>query len=421
MSTFPPPLDGPDDRRRAGRTAATAEAKELHLLGVSFRTAPVAVRESLSFDAEQADRLLRALAASHDGVELFVLSTCNRTEFYLAAPLGVPAVEQLFAILRKLRPLADILHSKCERYQQTGPAAVEHLLRVACGLDSAILGDVQILGQIKAAMHLAGSAGSLGPWLQRALVHAIQAAKLARHQTAIGRGTASLGSAIAALLAEREIPLREAGRKPRVLLFGAGEIARDIARHVGKGNHRVLAIVNRTRARAEALAQDCGGFVDDWDQWPRLLASADFVIAATASREPVLPKRVLDHLTAEAPLLFIDAGVPRNIADGSKREVLNIDALRDRQESALAARRAAVPAVEQLVAQELARWEEWRTRRPLEGLLKKLFTEARSLGRQASGAFALDPAEAERAVHQSIQRLLASHARGLRRWARELA
>ena len=398
--------------------AAARLPKELHLVGVSFRTAPVGVRESLSFTADEARTLMRAFTAGSDQLELLVVSTCNRTEFYVAAPAHVSAIDTLLATLRTLRPHAHILHAQCQRYHQTGAAALRHLLHVACGLDSAILGDTQILGQVKTAMHLAEDAGSLGPWLQHALVQAIRTAKRARHETAIGRGSASLGSAIAALLGEREIPLRAAGRTPRVLLLGAGDIARDIARHAAKGAHRTLTLVNRTRDRAETLARDCGGRVVDWENLPAALAAADFVIAATASREPVLTRALLDALPAPGPLLCIDAGVPRNIAPGSAFEVLNIDSIRDRQETALAARRAAVPAVDAIVAGEIAAWEDWCARRPLEGLLKQLFLETQTLSRQVAQAFALDPTAAERVLEHTLQRLLTGHARGLRRWAR---
>ncbi len=404
---------------------ADAARKELHLLGVSFRTAPVAVRESLTFTAEEAVALMRTFTAASPDLELLVLSTCNRTEFYVAAPAHVPAVDPLLTAVRTLRPHAHILHAQCQRYQESGSRAARHLLRVTCGLDSAILGDTQILGQVKTALRLAEQAGTLGSWLQHTVVQALRAAKRARHDTAIGRGSASLGSAIAALVTEREIPLRAAGQSPRVLIIGAGDIARDIARHLAKGGHRSLTFINRTRARAESLAQDCAGCVSDWAALPATLAQADFIIAATACRAPVLTRELLDTLPANSRPLLLDAGVPRNIATGSSYEVLNIDTLRGRQELALTARRAAVPAVEVIVAEELAAWDVWCASHPVEGLLKKLFLAAQALSHEAAQSFAhgpaADTAKLERFLNHTFQRLLTGHARGLRRWARDHA
>ena len=405
--------------------AIAGAQKTLHLLGVSFRTAPVAVRESLSFTTDEARTLIRRITTSSPACEVMVLSTCNRTEFYLAAPERTPAVDTLLTSLREMRPQAHILHAQCLRYQEAEGGVVRHLLRVTCGLDSAILGDTQIFGQVKAALRLTEQSGALGPSLQKIVAMALRAAKRARRETAIGAGSASLGSAIADLLSEREVPLGIDGRATRVLIIGAGAIARDIGRHVTKGGHRSLAFVNRTRSRAETLALDCGGRAHDWSGLTEALAAADFVVTATASPSPVLTRAMLDALPTGSPTLFIDAGVPRNIEAGSTRDVLNIDSLRARQEAAFNARQAAVPAVERIVDEELTAWENWSHSQPVEGLLKKLYGEAHAISHLAAQSLAegpiADAATLERFLHHTLQRLLTGHARGLRRWARARA
>jgi glutamyl-tRNA reductase len=398
------------------------EPIELHLLGVSFRTAPVAIREGLSFGRDQAAALLRAAAAAIPGLQAFLLSTCNRTEFYLAAPAQSPAVEAFLGVLLKARPHAPILRDDCHRYSFNGVEAARHLFRVAAGLDSAILGDSQILGQIKEAMSVASEAGTLGGTVHQTLVQAIQAGKRARTETKIGYGAASLGSAIASSLAEHETDLRRDSITPRVLIIGAGEIARDIGRHVAKGRTREITFLNRTQEKAAQLAADCGGRPLAWDSLGEALAQNHFIIAATSCPKPILTHAVLQsalQMASPAIRLVIDAGMPRNVEPGSEVSTMDIDAIRERQGVALARRRAAVPAVEAIVEDTVNEWEQWQASRPVETLIKSLYQEAAAISRIAAGKLSgtdeVQRVATERLLHHSMKRLLTGHARSLRR------
>lgn len=398
------------------------EPRELHLLGVSFRTAPAAIREGLSFDREQSADLLRAAADSVPGLQAFVLSTCNRTEFYLSAPPGTPAVESFLCVLREARPHAPILRDDCHRYSLQDAEAARHLFRVAAGLDSAILGDTQILGQIKEAMSVAAESGTLGGTIHQTLVQAIQSGKRARTETKIGYGAASLGSAIAAILAEHEADLRRDAITPRVLIIGAGEIARDIGRHVAKGRTREITFLNRTQEKADQLAADCGGRSLAWTSLDDTLAQNHFVITATSCPRPILSCATLRSAlrTANAAIqLVIDAGMPRNVEPGSEVGTMDIDAIRERQGVALARRRAAMPAVEAVVEDAVNEWEQWQAARPVEALIKSLYQEAAEVSRIAAGKLSgTDEAlrvATERLLHHSMKRLLTGHARSLRR------
>jgi glutamyl-tRNA reductase len=398
-----------------------ANATEIFLLGVSFRTAPVAVRESLSFNRTEAISLLRFAAREHPGIEATVLSTCNRTEFYLAGAPDSRIVERWMALLKQFRPDARVLHSECHRYHRIGNAAARHLFRVAGGLESAILGDSQILGQVRQAVALAGGSGTLGISLQTLFAEASRAGRQARRETAIGRGAASLGSAISGLLAERDGASRGGGSLRRIVLIGAGEIARDIGRHLAKGTPRELVFINRTLEKAESLAEDCGGRAEPWESLDDALESADCVIAATACQQPILAHSLLSGVQARRagrPLLVIDAGVPRNVEPGSACELIDIDAIRERQESALKARRDAVPAVEQIVEEAVWCWTAWLALRPLEASLKSLYAEADAI---CEGTFSettdWDDAARSRATHglrRLMKRSLRDHARAIR-------
>jgi glutamyl-tRNA reductase len=394
------------------------DVDELCVLGVSFRTAPVAVRESLRFNRDEAAALLGAVAMECPDIQALVLSTCNRSEFYLAMSRGGDAAGYLLGKLRKLRPHAGILHVDCQRYQFTGMDAARHLFGVACGLDSAILGDVQILGQVKDAMRVAGESGTLGRHLEQAVIQALKAAKRARTETAIGAGAASLGSAIANLIAERESSVTPRAGS-RVLIVGAGDIARDIGRNVGKGGHRHLSFINRTLDKARAIAEHCGGIALPWHALPVVLHESDFVITATSASIPILSADLFGGARSGngALPLVIDAGVPRNVAAGVPAEVLNIDAIRARQDMVLAQRLRAVPAVERIIGESVIAWERWLAARPVEAALKTMFQGAAAASRLAAAQWTNaghgSPAS-EQALYRSLNRALHSYARQLR-------
>jgi glutamyl-tRNA reductase len=384
---------------------------ELHLLGVSFRTAPVAVREALHFDRDQALGFLQELSADHPDLEVLVVSTCNRSEFYLVSGDGARAVEALLAALRRVRPQAPVFRADCPRYHLEGQEAARHLLRVACGADSQVLGDVQVLGQVREAGVVAEEAGTLGPQLRRLLGHAVRAGKRAREDTAIGRGAASLGSALASLLAGRG--------SERILVLGAGAVARDIGRHLAKRRLGPLWFVNRTDTRAAELADECRGAAHPWSALAALLREADVVIAATSAL--VLGREMLDAAAAarpERPLLVVDAGVPRNVEPGSRVPVMDLDAIRERQAEVLAARQAALPEVETIVADEVDRFARWVEGGATEDLIRSLFGDAALASREAAGLLAraehVGPAEVERVFLRSFKRLLHGHVRRLR-------
>lgn len=390
---------------------------ELYLLGVSFRTAPLAVREGLSFSRDEAVHLLSQAARAFPWRELAIVSTCNRTEFYLSDHRNHEVVQSWIDTLRRLRPQAPILHPDCTRYEARGEETVRHLMRVVCGLDSAVLGDGQILGQIKQAIAIAEQAGSLGTYLGEAFAQAVRTGKRARRETTIGWGSASLGSVLAAGLRER-LPKR---RPASILVIGAGEIAREIARHLAKAELGEMTFVNRTETRAAKLVEHYGGRTRPWAELDEVMAASDVVVAATAARRPILSKARLDAVVSQRgdrPPLIIDAGVPRNVETGSAAPIIDIDSLQERQSEALARRRANVPVVEGIIDEEMLEWERWRGSRPIEHLIKSLYQEAEALSRreamEMTTASAVPYKQAKHFLLRSYKRLLYGHTRRLR-------
>jgi glutamyl-tRNA reductase len=333
----------------------------LLLIGVNHRTAGLAAREGLAFDQAEAADLL-AQARSGDVVrEVVLLSTCNRTEFYVVAP-EVSAAEQRLrdAVLRART--RDLLAAGPQRYVRTGGDVAEHLFRVASGLDSLVLGDVQILGQVKEAYAFARQAGAAGPLLDRLFECALHAGKRARAETAIGVGTVSMPA-----LAVETAALGLCGLEGlRVVVVGAGETARLAALHASQADPASLTIVNRGRDRAVALAAEVGGEPLPLGAIGEALTRADVVFSATRAQSPVISRA---HVQAamrarpERPLWLLDLAVPRDIdagaADVPGIVLHTVDDLRVTLDQHLATRTAQVPHVERIIAEESARFAGW--------------------------------------------------------------
>jgi glutamyl-tRNA reductase len=381
----------------------------LILFGVSFRTAPMAVRETLSFSPAEAAGLLEAAAAEMPGIEALVLSTCNRTEFYLADTNRAPAavVGAWHGLLKRLRPEAPASPDDCHLYERHGTDAFRHLARLAGGLESAILGDTELLSQLRAAVTLAQEHGTLGPELSQATAAALRLGRAARTQTGIASGSAGIGSAVAATLQNSK----------RVAILGAGEAARSVARHLAKQRHVDLTFCNRTAARADRLALEFGGSVRQWEELARVLQVVDAVTVTTSAPAPVLDAAALGRIArrrrmaGHAPLVVVDAGFPPQVtaAPVTGVSVIPLDAIRQGEVEALTLRRAAVPAVEAMVDQAVVGWMRRRAQRCLSGAIRRLHEEADGVTRELADelvARGLSPEEAERILRRPLRRLL---------------
>lgn len=402
---------------------------ELILFGVSFRTAPVAVRKALSFDADEIADLLRRARTDLPEVEALVLSTCNRTEFYL----GAEDAGAWHALLKRVRPAAPATPGDCHFYELRGVDAFRHLARVASGLESAILGDTQILSQLRAAVALSQEHRTLGRELSQATGAALRLGKAARAETAIAAGAAGIGSAVVATIlggsrhggqAATPSPPGRPDAK-RVAVLGAGEAARSVARHLAKRGIVDLTFCNRTAARAGALAAEFGGAPRPWAELEVVLRSVDAAVVATAAPAPIIGTDALAWIgewreaAGRKPLLLVDAGFPPQVASDPVRgvRIIPLDALRQGEDEALAARRAAVPAVEAMIDEAEAGWLRRRAEHRLSGSLRRIHEQADSLSRELTAeltALGLSAADAERMVRQPVRRLLHEFATELR-------
>ncbi len=333
----------------------------LFCIGLNHRTADLALRERVAFSEEDIRAALARLGCGQNGArpaqvaEMVILSTCNRTEIYATSPApDVFSVLEAFLTEAKGLP-AERLSGRLYRYRDA--EAVAHLFRVAAGLDSLVLGEPQILGQVTRAWELARGQGTVRAVLGRLFQAAVHAGKRVRTETAIGHNPASVAS-VAVRLAGQVLPsLREA----RVLVLGAGEMAEHTVQALRRRGVTRLRVMNRTLSRAQALAQRWQAEATTFEHLIAGLAWADVVIASTGAPHPLIHRRqvaeALPH-RAGRPLLILDIAVPRDVdpavADLSGVQVYDLDALQQHLDQALAARKAAIPQAEAILAEEHA-------------------------------------------------------------------
>jgi glutamyl-tRNA reductase len=334
----------------------------LILVGVSHRTAPVEMRGQLvSGKAVLISNLQSASATTGVIRESVVVSTCNRLEIYAAAEdMAVARVEIEQALRDTLQDSFEPMRPAL--YIMEGGDAVRHLMRVAAGLDSLVLGETQILGQVSSACREATAAGTVGWLLSRVFASAIHAGRRTQTETDINRFPTSMSHTVTMILKSRLGCLH--GR--RVLLIGAGKMVKLSAQSLQRQGSVELAFVNRTAERAEALSAEYRGTVFAWDDLPAALAWADAAVAATGALEPVVRVQDLSlrlNSPDPEPLVIVDMAVPRNVEPEvcwlPGIELVGIDELDSSQDENAEKRRAAVPQVEGLIENEAEIFMSW--------------------------------------------------------------
>jgi glutamyl-tRNA reductase len=399
-------------------------------VSLSHRTAPVALREQLAIPRDQLADELRALVAGpgegHAAREAMVVSTCNRVEVYVVAEDD--AEERLRAWLRQRRGASAEIEPHLT--WRRGGDAVRHLFRVASSLDSLVVGEPQILGQVKDAVRAAADADALGTVLHRLTQRALWVAKQVRTRTDIGRFHVGVGNAGVALAQQIFSSLR--GR--RAMLLGAGEMGRQVAAAMVGAGLSELVVANRTFATAVALAEPHGGTPIAFERVPEYLAHVDIVIAATGAAQPIISvDQVRAALRARRwrPIFLVDLAVPRNIAPEvhalEQAFVFNVDDLTQVVERGAAARAAASADAERICEEEAARFEERLALLEANDALGAVVRRAESLrqvelGRSARWLAGLDTAQrdgVDALTRALVKKLLHGPLRAMREAAAE--
>ena len=374
--------------------AQAAFAHPFRALSLSAKHAPLAVRERLALTEQDCQQLLRALRHELDLSDLLALSTCQRTEVYYAA-----AHDRSAEILQALSQLKN-----CPIGPAWGPyveilsdaAATRHLFAVALGLEARVLGDWQIIGQVKQAYRWAVQAGAAGSFLHR-LLHAVFAAhKRVQQETSFRSGTASASGAAVELVAELTAHLPN----PRVLVVGVGSIGADVCRHLAARNtFGRVAICNRTRSRAAALAAECRLHLVEFEELATALREADIVISAVACPQAFFTPQLVGQTMGRNGKLFVDLSMPRSVAPAVAQVpgvvLYNIDAIQSKTSAALELRQAAVPQVQAIIAEYLAELHTWSQNRRVSPLIHQLKNLLESLRAREMSRYGnrLSPAE----------------------------
>jgi glutamyl-tRNA reductase len=334
----------------------------LLLIGISHRTAPVELRERVDFQARGVERALRALADRGSAREAVVVSTCNRAELYVACDEAAATRQDLLHFVSDFNgvPQSDVTP---HIYEVVDLDVARHLFRVAAGLDSLVVGEPQILGQVKDAHTFATDAHTAGPVLNRLFHSSFAVGKRVRSETGLGSGAVSISYAAVALA--RKIFGNLSGRS--VAVIGAGEMGKLTALHMKSQDVRQITIVSRTMAHAARTAEAIGSAsAAPWDELDAVLGASDIVITATGAASPILTKAHIEAVMRprrNRPLFIIDIAMPRDVepAAGEIEQVFlyNIDDLQSTVRENLARRGSEVARAEAIVGEEVDKFGAW--------------------------------------------------------------
>jgi glutamyl-tRNA reductase len=332
----------------------------VQVVGCSHHDTPIAVRERLAFSAGQARSALRQYREEFPAMEAVLLSTCNRVELYTASQHApCPAPEQIADFLARFHGLEPATIAQHLRLR-TGEEAVRHLFMVAASLDSMVVGEPQVLAQVKLAYQLAGEEGSAGPLLHTAFQAALKTAKRVAGETTIQQRRVSVPSVAVADFAQQ---IFERFDNKHTLVIGAGEMAEETLQYLKDQGARDLIVVNRSPQRAADLAGRWGGRTRPWEELPAAIAEADLVISTTGAEEPIVTLAQflpIERTRHARPLFILDLAVPRDfepaIGDLPEVYLYCVDDLREACEENRRLRDKELPAAMRIIQQETDRF-----------------------------------------------------------------
>lgn len=339
-------------------------------VGINYNTAPIAIRERLAFPENSLESSLKTLRDSQRIKGAAILSTCNRTEFYCQSEGNdTRALVQWIAANKQIKADEFVPYL----YSHTGSQSIRHIFRVACGLDSMILGEPQILGQMKTAYQAAYEAGTLGKHLSKLFQHTFAAAKKVRTDTAIGSSPVSVAFAAVQLAGK----IFDSLNQQTALLIGAGETIELTARHLQQNSIGRLIIANRTYDKAHALASQLNGYAITLSEIPAHLATADIVISSTASQLPILGKGRVESAIKKRkckPMFMVDLAVPRDIEAEVQQlkdvYLYTVDDLQNTLNQNMDSRRQAAKQAEQIIDAQVEHFLAWMRSQGAQSVIK---------------------------------------------------
>lgn len=342
--------------------------------GINYKKSDANIRGQFAINSDQYTNIL--LLAKEQGLnELFILSTCNRTEI-----CGFAANSQQLVKLLCSQTDGDIETFNLSAYVKSGSSAIEHLFNVGAGLDSQILGDYEIVGQLKTAVKFAKDGGFIGAFTERLINSVLQASKIIKNTTSLSGGTVSVSFAAVQFI-RNAVP----GYKHKnILLLGVGKIGRNTCKNlVDYLDTTSITLINRSPKKAEALAHELGLMYASLEHLDTEISKADIILVATNSDTPIILK---EHLENEGSKLIIDLSIPYNVAADAQTlpniQLVNVDELSKRKDETLQKREAEIPKAKAIIAilmEEFDDWYDMRKHAPmlknLKGKLKEIYTD----------------------------------------------
>ncbi|QNN24262.1 glutamyl-tRNA reductase [Planctomycetales bacterium ZRK34] len=383
------------------------------LLGLSHRTAPVEVREQLAFTPEGAATALMLFQNRYPEMETLLLSTCNRTEILVASQTHDLRPESIIEFIAQARDI-PVEHFRRCLYQYTDEQAIRHLFRVTSGLDSMVVGEYQIVSQIKQAYAIASEQGTTGRLLNRLMHHALKTSSRVRTETEIAARKVSVPSV--AVDIARDI-FQDFGDK-QILVVGAGEMAQLVCQHLQAVKARNFVVTSRTLNNARALAEACKGRAVPYDQVEQQLADADIIVTAVRCPKAVLTTervRAVQKQRQGRPMFILDLAVPRNVEAGvgdlSQVYLYDIDTLGDIVAQNKQARLKEITHCERILDEEIDQFEKWLAEGRSGPMIAQMYSDARQLREaELSSLIASCPdltARQRDAVSKTVDRVIA--------------
>lgn len=368
-------------------------------VSISYRTAPLEIREQIALNEEEAKALMLRIKDFFEVSDVLVVSTCNRTEIYYTSPRDLNLEFTSLLLIHKGLTDTEQYTTYFEQYTD-GSEAVRHLFEVATGLHSQVVGDMQIPNQIKQAYQWSADLNMAGPFLHRLMHTIFFANKRVAQETSFRDGAASASYAAVELVDSLTI-------EPKILVVGLGEIGEDVCKNLAqKGNSGEITLLNRTRAKAERLAETGQFRVADFEDIEIELSRADVIISSIKLDEPFFTKAMVQKSVGLTYKYFIDLSVPRSV-DPEVEQIAgimlyNIDTIRGRANEALARRMEAVPAVKAIIEESVAEFNDWSKEMIVSPTIHKLKNALEQIRQEEMARFTKSLSEEEAARMDKI-------------------
>lgn len=337
-------------------------------LALSYKTAPLAIREQVSLNEAGAKQLLHFLRDYTHAADVLVVSTCNRTEIYYVSEKDLS--DDIFKGLALIKKTESGFEQHFAKYE--GTACIRHLFEVAIGLDAQVIGDLQISGQVKNAYQWSADENMAGPFLHRLMHTIFFTNKRVVQETAFRDGAASISYAAKELAEDLSIGLRD----PKVLVVGVGEIGQDFCLNLVDSRLRDVTILNRTPEKAEALASKCGFKFNTIHQLKNEIAAADVIVSSVSGNDPLITRALLDKVKILSHKYFIDLSIPRSIEasieDIHGAIIYNLDDIQEKTTEAVEKRKASVPQVQNIIGEAMVEFEDWSKEMVVSPTIQKL-------------------------------------------------